>query len=117
MVTPSRRLCEGIFTPGLKRVHQNFYKFTCREELKTIFKKCLVHLRSIEESSGNICESDMIAELIGTIFKEKVAIVLSESDKKRLCIDNYEKELLSLAILSDNCKAKREFKDCQKVSR
>ena len=71
--------------------------------MKSILKSCLSSSAySTEYVDKNYNENDIVAELLGIVLKEKIDVCLSESEKKRLAIDNYQKELLSLAILSDD---------------
>ena len=88
-----------------------------REELKTIFKSCLVHLQTVaDEHSVNNSEIAILAEFLDIILKGKLCVPLQVSDKKQLCMDSYEKELLSVAIMADNRKTKTLVANGHEVS-
>ena len=71
----------------------------------------------MEESSENTYESDVIAELINTIFTEKTTMILPEIVQKQPCTSSHEKELLRFAILSDHCRTKKEYENGLEVSK
>ena len=85
-------------------MYRTFFLVNYREELKTIFKSCLVHIRIVNEEHSANSETEILAEFINIILKENFCAPLSD---KQFSIHSYEKELLNLAILADKCKAKQ----------
>lgn len=72
-----------------------------RDELKTMLKNCLYHFHTIEIESGKSLDSDKLNCLLNTIRNDSSILLALKLEKERLCIDDYQKELLSLAILCD----------------
>ena len=66
-----------------------------------MLKKCLYHFRTIEIEKGKSLDSDKLQCLLNTLRNDSSIILALKLEKERLCIDNYQKELLSLAILCD----------------
>jgi hypothetical protein len=83
-----------------------------------MLKKCLSSVNANEEnSSRSISDADIIAELLDILIKDDVNTKISESDKTRYCIDSYQKELLSLAILTDKYNNKKVYRIGTEVSK
>ena len=72
-----------------------------RDELKMMLKNCLYHFPTIEIESGKSLDSDKLNCLLNTIRNDSSILLALKLEKERLCIDDYQKELLSLAILCD----------------
>merc|ERR1712223_664694 len=72
-----------------------------RDELKTMLKNCVYHFHTIEIENRKSLDSDKLQCLLNTLRNDFSIILALKLEKERLCIDNYEKELLSLAILCD----------------
>ena len=73
-----------------------------------MLKKCISSVSTHDNKNyPSISEAGIIAELLDILIKDGVNTKISESDKTRYCIDSYQKELLSLAILADKYNDKK----------
>ena len=79
----------------------SFVVIIFRDELKTMLKNCLYHFHTIEIENRKSLDSDKLQCLLNTLRNDSSIILALKLEKERLCIDNYQKELLSLAILCD----------------
>ena len=79
---------------------------------------CLSSLTADDKNTScSISEADIFAELLDILLQDDVNTKISEEDKKRYCIDSYQKELLSLAIVADKYNAKKVSKISTEVSK
>ena len=79
-----------------------------------MLKNCLLNIRASETDRCKDIDSDKLQCLLNTIRQDNSLLVILQREKKRFGIDNHQKELLCLAILSDT--SKRNNKDLKQVS-
>ena len=89
--------------------NNTFYRLDFREYLRNTLKSCFDAAVGCNHNALHNIDDEIMFKLINLLLKETLIIELLEKEKKVLCIDTYQKELLILAIVFDDIVAIKKF--------